>query len=342
MEAGNIGVWNWDIAKGVVYAEPSLEIMLGFEKGASPRRVEDWAGLLHPDDRKRVIRGQLAHVWGHTPFFKDECRIRREGGEILWIILQGRATRHVGGRARHVTGTCVDITQSVHVKRALRASEERYRSITDNLPLGIAVVDKAMKVVAANPRIREWYAGVDFSSNPPCHEMFCHMGDSCPESHCPCWKAFEDGRIHEFQSETPHSVTGRYFRITACPIFEQAGEVTSVILMEEDITEKLYTQAKLERAQRVQAMATMAGGIAHEIAQPLNALQLYAGGLELKLENEEALDKHDHPGAVVHDPRRSPQNPGHHSPHAYPGVSGGGGPGRELPVYRRRFPRPSP
>ncbi len=169
VEAGNIGVWNWDIAKGVIYVEPSLETMFGFEKGTSPRKVEDWVDLIHPDDRERVIEGQLAHLRGQTPFFKNECRIRRGGHEELWVIFQGRATRHVGGRARHVTGTCVDITQSVHVKRALRASEERYRSITDNLPLGIAVVDKEMKVMAANPRIREWYPGIDFSSNPYCH-----------------------------------------------------------------------------------------------------------------------------------------------------------------------------
>jgi PAS domain S-box-containing protein len=291
VEAGNIGVWNWDIAKRVVYAEPNLETMLGFEKGASPRKVEGWLDLIHPEDRERVIEGQLEHLRGQTPFFKDECRIRREGSKDLWVIFQGKATRHVGGRVRHVTGTCVDITQSVHVKRALRASEERYRSITDNLPLGIAVVDKDMRVAAANPRIREWYPDVDFSSNPYCHETFSHMGDSCPCPECPCWRAFQDGQIHEYQPEVPHSVTGRYFRVTACPIFEQAGEVTSVILMEEDITEKLHTQANLERAQRVQAMATMAGGIAHEIAQPLNALQLYAGGLELKLENAEELDK---------------------------------------------------
>ena len=67
-----------------------------------------------------------------------------------------------------------------------------------------------------------------------------------------------------------------------------AKEPELVLVLVEDITRKRVIEQKLLRAQRLEAMSTLAGGIAHEINQPLSALNLYASGLKMLLDKNDA------------------------------------------------------
>ncbi|MDR1124623.1 MAG: GHKL domain-containing protein [Deltaproteobacteria bacterium] len=54
-----------------------------------------------------------------------------------------------------------------------------------------------------------------------------------------------------------------------------------------NLSQKQVLERKLTQASRLEAMSTLAGGIAHEINQPLSALNLYAGSLQMLLEKDE-------------------------------------------------------
>jgi PAS domain S-box-containing protein len=58
-----------------------------------------------------------------------------------------------------------------------------------------------------------------------------------------------------------------------------------------DITEETKVREQIEQAQKLEALGALAGGIAHEINQPLNALRLYSSSLEMLLENEQQVDQ---------------------------------------------------
>lgn len=99
-----------------------------------------------------------------------------------------------------------------------------------------------------------------------------------------------------------HIITGRIWHgeITNCrkdgslytsettitPVRDEVGKITNFIVIIEDITERKqveYERAEarkaMARAERLNALGTMAGGIAHEINQPLNALKVFADGI---------------------------------------------------------------
>ncbi|UZP67100.1 ATP-binding protein [Desulfovibrio mangrovi] len=210
----------------------------------------------------------------------------------------------------------IDITQSKQVQEALIMSEARYRSITDNLAVGIAVVDASMRITAANPLFSQWF-GITLNGNhvPTGHlkadALFaaaCGAGSNEPvaEAQAGAWNpksmlmnVFTDGRVREleFACQLPSEAflqtdDGlRALRITACPTRDVNNSVNSVILLLEDITERKRVTEQLNRARQLEAMGTLAAGIAHEINQPLSALRLYASGLELLVEQQHGLSQ---------------------------------------------------
>lgn len=184
-----------------------------------------------------------------------------------------------------------DITRNKLAQEALRASEERYRSITDNLALGIAVIGGDFRVQAVNPKMREWRPDFRAETQPLCYAAFINPEQTGPCRDCPLEGAIRRGVVQEITLHTAKSKGERVFRITYCPMFDGRGEVTAAIALVEDATERLQVQAQLARAQRLEALGAMAGGIAHEINQPLNALQLYVSGLEMLIEKKPELDR---------------------------------------------------
>src|SRR5205807_9834830 len=54
LEAGRLGVWDWNVGTGQVQWSENLEPMYGLPRGRFPGTLEGFQALVHPDDRVRV------------------------------------------------------------------------------------------------------------------------------------------------------------------------------------------------------------------------------------------------------------------------------------------------
>lgn len=195
-----------------------------------------------------------------------------------------------------------NITASVRVQQALDLSEQSYRAITDNLSIGIALVDPALRIKTGNIRLSLWFAEGFRLDRQVCELLRCgefweraarEQGYTCPE--CPFKASLLDGAGHEKElAVTFQDGKERILRLVTCPVkpgksSTRKPQVRALIMMLEDITNRLRVNQQLQRARKLEAMSTLAGGIAHEINQPLSALHLYASGLQMLLEKKTEL-----------------------------------------------------
>lgn len=106
------GTWDLDIPSGRLNFDSQWGKLLGYlDEKARPGTFEEWSRLIHPKDRKRVLRTMLNHVEGSTPEYIAEYRILSSSGSMKWVLGRGKAVSFdKEGKALRVVGVTRDIT----------------------------------------------------------------------------------------------------------------------------------------------------------------------------------------------------------------------------------------
>ncbi len=129
LDAGCMGVWEWDIPTSRVAWSPTLEALHGIAPGTFPGTFEAFERDIHPDDRDRVltaIRATLETRRDHDL----EYRIVRPDGEVRWVAAHGKLIVDAEQRPIGMTGVCMEATGR---KRLEQAREEAVAELQRNL-----------------------------------------------------------------------------------------------------------------------------------------------------------------------------------------------------------------
>jgi PAS domain S-box-containing protein len=175
-------------------------------------------------------------------------------------------------------------------EKALQHSEHLYRTLVENVDLGITLIDKNYTILMANRQIYR------MAEKPPgslvgkkCFKEFHGHEIAC--SHCPGTIAMQTGLPQETDSQGVRK-DGSIFkvRIKAFPIMNKKGEVESFIEVVEDITERLKIEEELQQARNLESIGVLAGGIAHDFNNILASIFGFTDLARLKLDNKEGSD----------------------------------------------------
>jgi PAS domain S-box-containing protein len=127
LDAGRCGVWDWDLQKDRVTWSDLIYEFHGLAPGTFGGRVEDFAALIHPEDRERVAEAIRRSVETGEDY-QAEMRIVQPSGAVRWISTSGRVYRDGSGRPARMLGATLDVTERRHaeeeLRRAVAAAEE--------------------------------------------------------------------------------------------------------------------------------------------------------------------------------------------------------------------------
>ena len=151
LEGSGLGTWDWNVPSGTVHYNQRWAEMLGYTLDEVDPHLRTWERWVHPDDACRASQLIEEHFAGRLPVHEVEYRIRHKDGHWVWLSEKGRVIeRGPDGRPLRVCGTALDITDRVRMDEALRASEERYRSVVTALAEGIVLQHASGEISACN------------------------------------------------------------------------------------------------------------------------------------------------------------------------------------------------
>jgi PAS domain S-box-containing protein len=159
-----------DAAGRVTTWSPAAERMFGWPAAEAIGRLLP----IVPDDRMEEFRAHVARVMAGERLENVELTRRRRDGTPLDILLSAAPLRDHEGRAGGIIAAMVDISERRRTLEALARSEERLRSIVENMPVMMDAFDDKGNIVVWNRECERvtGYAAAEVVGNPRAMELF--------------------------------------------------------------------------------------------------------------------------------------------------------------------------
>ncbi|MDQ1709815.1 MAG: hypothetical protein QOG49_1200, partial [Frankiaceae bacterium] len=126
LASGRMGTWRWDVASGGISWDETLERLFGLPAGSYDRTFEQYAALIHPDDREAVLSAISAALISGSEY-EVEHRLVAPDGSVRWIGGAGRVVPGPLGEPVAMIGVAADITgrKEAEAERAALLTAER-------------------------------------------------------------------------------------------------------------------------------------------------------------------------------------------------------------------------
>jgi len=169
-----------------------------------------------------------------------------------------------------------------------RSAEEFNKNILESVDEGFIVVTPDYRITLAN---KAFCSGVKLAApaviGKHCYEVSHHTSRPCYEEGeaCAVQEVFRTGEAHtavhmHFDSKG----NPLYMEIKAYPMRDSLGKIVSAIEVHNDISERKRLEEQLRHSQKMEAIGTLAGGVAHDFNNILTAIIGYGSLLQMKID----------------------------------------------------------
>lgn len=267
----------------IVDVNESFATLSGYRRdeviGRSALNLDIWND---PADREKMIRQMQTD--GKVDNFEAIFRVKNN--QLRTALLSARIIRLQG--RDYMLLVARDVEDLKRAERALRESEERFRTIIETASDPIYVKNRQLHYITVNPSFArlfnlapEYFAGKSYDDLFP---------DNDTEHNRKIEQRVLNGEIVAEESMRIIAGKEQYFHIISAPMRTAAGDIIGICGIARDITEIRNLREYAARAQRLETAGRIAGQVAHDFNNLLGPLIAYPGVIRDELpDNHEVI-----------------------------------------------------
>ena len=278
LRTAKAGIWEWNAATRLPQWSEVAWRLFGLEPNGRQPSYALWLETVDPDDRARVMQA-AEFLTKHGQESEAEWRTGDR-----WLMSRGAPMPESDPEAPRFMGLVLDITDRKRAEQSLRDNERRLSAMVDTAMEGIISFDGSGAILSANPAAREMFGydgdetlGGDVSmlmseSLRLAHDGFIDYHRAGETKSFGARRKLEgrrkDGAVFPLEiALSEATLNGRRlfvgFMRDLSPIEEEKRRVDALL-------------AELFHAARLNDMGEVVASLAHEIGQPIAAIQNFA------------------------------------------------------------------
>jgi PAS domain S-box-containing protein len=260
MAAGNTAIWDWHIQKNQVFWSPNMSLMHGLSGRALSPIDEEFINLISSEDRE-YFRHCVHKTFEKRVDLSCEYRVISSDSNLRWLGTRAKLYYDENDQPLRMIGTTRDITDRKQTERKISEQAALLDIATD----AILVRDLKSQIIFWNQgaeRMYGWQSQEVLARNT--QDIFYNSHDNKQEI-AALKTVFKSGSwegelYKKTKSEEEIIVQSRWTLM-----LDADSQPKSILTVDTDITEKKRLQQQYFRAQRLESIGILAGGIAHDI-----------------------------------------------------------------------------
>ena len=262
-----LGIWKMNLATGKLSWSDNIYGMLRVSRTEFQPDFSGYLSLLHPQDRPAFQAQFQAFMQSDHIAYSFEHRIIDAQGELVYV--RGSGERTQGPDGPQLVGVIQDVTEQVHMRERTESLARSLADTLENMGDAFYLLDHQLHFTFLNGKAAEL--------------LDCKRDDVVGRL---VWDAFPQARDTELYTCYPQALqTGqtrrlelfyppvrRWFTIEVHPVPD------GLAVYFRDITEQRDLEARLQQAQKLEAVGQLTGGIAHDFN---NILTVILGNAEM-------------------------------------------------------------
>ncbi|HKP60781.1 MAG TPA: PAS domain-containing protein [Polyangiales bacterium] len=264
-----LGSFVWEPGTKTLWSDEFYRI-LGLEPGAVAPNRDVFYGAVHRDDLPKVLAARdLAANKGELPEIEYRV-IRRDNGETRYIRSSGCVYRNPDGSVQRIIGALLDITESKRSALALEQAQAASGAAEELAQAGTFVVRWDPIEIQFSEGLRKLTGIQESTVNRDVGWSLIHPDDRENKLKW-WWRLLETSKPESIQTRLVRpdgSVRHLYTRATLTTLSDGERVVGTTI----DITERVQLEESLQRAAKLEAVGTLAAGVAHDFNNYLMAV----------------------------------------------------------------------